>query len=126
MTLTVTELYVDDVQLPTPALEGLTITTNKMWSANTGRLENSGEMAGTIVAIKRKIEIKWPDMSMADAKIIEKAVSSMTPFHTLVYTDMTGTTNEITVYFGDPTYTIYAYSPGVQRVSGVKVSAIEK
>lgn len=126
MTLTVTELYVDGVQLPTPALEGLTITPNKMWSVNTGRLENSGEMVGTIVAIKHKVEIKWPDMSMTDAKVIEEAVSSMTPFHTLKYTDMTGATREMTVYFGDPTYTIYAYSPGVQRISGVKVSAVEK
>lgn len=126
MTLTVKELYVDGVQLPTPALDGLTITTNKIWSANTGRLENTGEMAGTIVAIKRKIEIKWPELSMEKVKIIEGAVSSTTPFHELQYTDMTGTAHTITVYFGDPTYTIYAYSPGVQRVREVTVSAIEK
>jgi len=126
MTLTVKELFVDGVQLPTPALEGVTITTNKMWSANTGRLENSGEMAGTIVALKRKIEIKWPDLTMEKAKVIEDAVSSIIPFHVLRYTDMTGMTVEITVYFSDPSYTIYAYSEGVQRVTGVTISAIEK
>ena len=126
MTLTVKELYVDGVQLPTPALEGVTITTNKMWSANTGRLENSGEMAGTIVALKRKLDIKWPELSMEKAKIIEDAVSSMMPFHTLKYTDMTGKTNEISVYFGDPSYTVYAYSPGVQRIKDAAISAIEK
>lgn len=126
MTLTVKALFVDGVQLPTPALEGVTITTNKMWSANTGRLENSGEMAGTIVALKRKIEIKWPDLTMEKAKVIEDAVSSMTPFHILRYTDMAGQTVEIPVYFSDPSYTIYAYSEGIQRVSGVTISAIEK
>lgn len=126
MTLTVKELYVDGVQLPTPALDGLTITTNKIWSANTGRLESTGEMAGTIVAVKRKIEIKWPELPMEKAKLIEDAVSSVSPFHELQYTDMTGATSTISVYFGDPTYTVYAYSPGIQRVRDVTVSAIEK
>lgn len=127
MTLSLKELIVDGVTLPTPALEGLTISTNKIWSANAGRLENSGEMAGTIVTTKRKLEIKWPDLPMEKIKVIEAVVSdSGTPFHQLQYTDMTGTTSTITVYFGDISYTIYSYSPGVQRVKGVAVSAIEK
>lgn len=124
--LTVKELYVDGVQLPTPALEGLTITSNKMWSSNTGRLENTGEMAGTIVVIKRKVEIKWPPLTMDQCQIIETAVSNLTPFHVLKYTDMTGTTSEIQVYFGDPSYTLYSYAPGVQRVNDCTVSAIEQ
>ena len=126
MKLTVKELYVDGVELPTPALDGLTITTNKIWSANTGRLESTGEMAGTIVAIKRKLEIKWPELSMEKVKIIEDAVSSMTPFHQLKYTDMTGATHTIDVYFGDPSYNIHSYSVGIQRIRDIAVSAIEK
>lgn len=126
MTLTLKELIVDGVQLPTPALEGLTITTNKIWSENTGRLESTGEMAGTIVATKRKLEIKWPQISMAQAKIIEDAISSTVPFHELQYTDMTGSTGTIMVYFGDISYTIYSYSPGIQRIKNAAVSAIEK
>lgn len=126
MTLTLKELVVDGVTLPTPALEGLTISTNKIWSANTGRLENTGEMVGTIVATKRKLEIKWPDLPMEDVSIIETAVSGTVPFHTLQYTDMTGRTASMEVYFGDPTYSIYSYSPGIQRVRGTKVSAIER
>lgn len=126
ITLTVKELYVDGVQLPTPKVEGVTITPNKIWSANTGRLESSGLMAGTIVAIKHKIEIKWPSLSMTEVQKIEAAVSTLTPFHTLKYTDMAGQTKEITVYFGDPSYTIYSYSPGVQWINDVSVSAIER
>ena len=126
MKLTLKELIVDGTQLPTPALEGLTITTNKIWSANTGRLESTGEMAGTIVATKRKLEIKWPDLTMEDAQIIENAVSSMEPFHELQYTDMTGKTETIAVYFGDISYTIYSYSEGIQRIKNAAVSAIEK
>lgn len=126
MKLTLKELIVDGIQLPTPALEGLTITTNKIWSANTGRLESSGEMAGTIVATKRKLEIKWPDLTMESARIIEDAVSSMEPFHELRYTDMTGKTESITVYFGDINYTIYSYSEGIQWIRNAAVAAIEK
>ena len=126
MKLTLKELIVDGIQLPTPALEGLTITTNKIWSANTGRLESTGEMAGTIVATKRKLEIKWPDLTMESARIIEDAVSSIEPFHELRYTDMTGKTESITVYFGDINYTIYSYSEGIQRIRNAAVSAIEK
>lgn len=126
MTITVKELYIDGVQMPTPKIGGLTITPNKMWSANTGRLESSGEMVGTIVAIKRKVSIKWPELSMEKVDVIESAVSSTTAFHTLKFTDMTGTTQELQVYFGDPTYTIYSYSEGVQRIMDTSVDAIEK
>lgn len=126
MTLTVKEIYVDGVQLPTPKLEGVTITSNKMWSANTGRLENSGRMEGTIVAIKRKIQIAWPELSMTEVQTIESAISSVEPFHALKYVDMTGTVCETEVYFGDPSYTIVSYSPGIQRIKDATVSAIER
>lgn len=127
MQLSVKELYVNDVMLPTPMLGGLVMTTNKIWSANTGRLESTGEMAGTIVAIKRKVEIKWPPLSMEEVAVIEAAVSDpSTPFSVLRYTDMQGKATTMQVYFGDPTYTIYSYSPGVQRIEGVSVSAIER
>ena len=127
MKLTVKELYIDGVQVRTPKVgDGLTISDNKIWSANTGRLENSGEMAGTIVAVKRKLSIKWPEMSMEECGAIQALISSLVPFHSLKYTDMTGAVQEISVYFGDPSYTIYAYSEGVQRVKDVAVSAIEK
>lgn len=127
MVLSIKELCVNDIKLPTPMLGGLVMTTNKIWSANTGRLESTGEMAGTIVAIKRKVEIKWPPLSMEEVAIIEAAVSDPgTPFKKLKYTDMTGKQNTIDVYFGDPSYTIYSYSQGVQRIENVAVSAIEK
>ena len=127
MILETKELFVNGVQLPTPKLGGIVITTNKIWSANTGRLETTGEMAGTIVATKRKVEIQWPPLTMQEVAIIETAVSSATePFSTLRYTDMAGRTKTMTVYFGDPSYSIYSYSEGNQRIENVSVSAIEK
>lgn len=126
MKLTVKELYIDGVLMPTPALGGLTLTTNKLWSANTGRLEATGKMTGTITAIKHKVEIKWPPLSMEDAATIEAAVSSKTAFHSLKYTDQGGTARTLTVYFGDISYTIHSYSEGLQRVENISVSAIEQ
>ena len=127
MILNTKELFVNDVQLPTPKLGGLVITTNKIWSANTGRLETTGEMAGTIVAVKRKVEIRWPPLTMEQVAVIEGAVSSAgKPFSSLRYTDMTGKSTTMIVYFGDPTYSIYSYSEGIQLVDNVGVSAIEK
>lgn len=124
--LTVTELSVDGTQLPTPALQGVTITENKLWSANTGRLEQTGAMAGTIVAVKRKVEIKWPPLSMAQTAIIKGKVSSTTAFHTLSMTDHTGTAITMTVYFGDISYKINSYAAGYQRIEDVSVSAVEQ
>lgn len=126
MVLSVKELYIDGIRMPTPKLGGLTITPNKMWSANTGRLESSGEMVGTIVAIKRKVSIKWPDLTMEQIGAIEAAVSSLAAFHTLKYTDMTGQVVTMQVYFGDPTYTIYSYSEDIQWIKDAAVDAIEK
>lgn len=126
MVLTVKDLYVDGVKLPTPKLDGLIITSNKLWSANTGRLESSGEMVGTIVAVKNTISIKWPPLTMEQIQTIESAVSSLTAFHTLKYTDMTGQVFQRQVYFGDPTYTIYSYSEAIQWIKDAAVDAIEK
>lgn len=124
MNLPVQELYVDDIQLRTPKLDGIQVTQNKIWSANTGRLELSAKMVGTIIAIKQKLEITWPEMTMAEVNTIEGIVSSTAPWHTLKYVDMTGQTKEMEVYFGDPSYTIR--SPAMDRVTNVTVSAIER
>lgn len=124
MNLPVQALYVDDVQLRTPRLDGIKVTQNKIWSANTGRLELTAKMVGTIVAVKQKLEISWPEMTMAEVNTIEAIVSATNPWHTLKYVDMTGQTKELEVYFGDPSYTIR--SPAMDRVNNVSVSAIER
>lgn len=124
--ITVSELYIGGVQMPTPALEGVTISREKIWSADTGRTA-SGRMVGTIVSIKTTVKIKWPPLTMAQAQRIEGAVSDKNhPFTTLTYTDMTGTTVTKTVYFGTPTYTMYSWAKGFQYVEGVSVEGVER
>ena len=55
--ITVSDLYINSKKMPTPALEGVVISREKIWSANTGRTA-AGKMVGTVVAVKTTIKIK--------------------------------------------------------------------
>lgn len=124
--VTVRELYINGVLMPTPALNGVTISSNKVWSANTGRT-TTGKMVGTIVCVKHKIAIKWPPLTEAQAAVIEAAVSDTdNPFVPVQYTDMAGNTVTYTMYFGDVTYTQYSWSEGLRYIMDVAVDGIEQ
>lgn len=124
--ITISDLYINGAKMPTPAKEGVTTSSDKLWSSDTGR-SASGKMLGTIVAIKQTIKIKWPPLSPDEIGLIEKAVSSVdTPFVPITYTDATGKTVTKTVYFGTPTYTWYSWANGVQYIKDVSVDAIEQ
>ncbi|MCD8381552.1 MAG: hypothetical protein LUC30_01335 [Clostridiales bacterium] len=124
--VTVTDLTINGVAMPDPALEGLSISQEKIWSSDTGR-SSSGKMLGTIVAIKTTVKIKWPVLTMAQAKVIEAAVSDEdNPFVPMKYTDMTGETVTKTVYFGTPSYTVYSGADDLQWVKDVEVEGIEQ
>lgn len=126
MTTTVTELTINGVPMPDPAIEGVTVSTEKVWSANTGRTA-SGRMVGSIIATKTTVKLKWPVLTRAQAAVIESAVSdSAHPFVPIAYTDMTGQRVEKTVYFGTPTYTLYSWADGLQLVKDVSVEGIER
>lgn len=123
--VTVTELKINGVVMPPPALQGVTITTEKIWSSDTGRT-SSGRMVGTMVAKKSKIAIKWPALTMEQAETIEAAVSGSGAFVPMEYTDMGGKTVKKTVYFGTPTYTIYSLADGFQYILDASVDGIEQ
>ena len=122
---TISDLYINGVKMPTPALNGVTISREKIWSANTGRTA-SGKMAGTIIARKTTLKIKWPTLTMAEAATIEGAVSSGTEFFPVRFTDAGGTTRTLTMYAGTPSYTQYSWANGVQYVVDVAVDLIEQ
>ena len=125
MAITVSDLYIGGVKMPTPAIEGVTVSREKIWSSDTGRTA-SGKLVGTIVSIKTKVSIKWPSLTMAQVKTIEDAVSTATEFLTIRFTDMTGTTKTYTGYLSSPTYTIYSYADGMQWVNGASVDFVEQ
>ncbi|MBQ3090008.1 MAG: hypothetical protein IJD21_05535 [Oscillospiraceae bacterium] len=124
--MTITDLTINGLAMPAPGLEGVTIATEKVWSANTGRTA-SGKMVGDIIAAKTTIKLKWPLLTLEEALLIEQAVSDPDhPFVSVSYLDMGGRRVEKTVYFGTPSYTLYSWADGLQLVKDVTVDGIEQ
>ena len=120
----VTNLTINGIAMPDPALEGVTIATEKVWSANTGRTA-SGTMVGSVIARKTTIKIKWPVLTRAQAALIEQAVNAA-DFVPVSYLDMGGNRVTKTVYFSTPTYTLYSWANGLELVKNVSVEGIEQ
>ena len=124
-TITASDLYINGVKMPDPALEGITISKEKIWSSNAGRT-TSGKMVGTKVAVKTTLKIKWPTLTPAQVAVIENAVTNGPAFVPVSFTDATGTTVTKTMYFGTPSYTVYSWADGVQYIKDVTVDGIEQ
>ena len=122
--ITASSLYINNVQMPDPALEGITISKEKIWSSNAGRT-TSGKMVGTVVAVKTTLKIKWPPLSPDQVAVIENAVSGGA-FVPVRFTDATGATVSKTMYFGTPSYTVYSWADGAQYIKDVTVDGIEQ
>ena len=120
----VTDLKINNVTMPPPAVDGLTISTEKIWSADTGRAA-AGNMVGTVIARKTTVKIRWPVLTRAQAALIEQAVNA-TDFVSISYLDMGGNRVTKTVYFSTPTYTIYSVASGLEWVRDVSVEGIEQ
>ena len=120
----ITELQINHVNMPAPAAEGVTITTEKVWSANTGRTA-AGGMVGSVIARKTTLKLKWPVLTRAQAAVIEQAVSAG-EFVPVRYVDMAGNTVEKTMYFSSPSYTLYSWAQGLELVKDVSVEGIEQ
>lgn len=118
------DIIIDGVTMPTPALSGLTIKKEKIWSNNTGRAAD-GEMMGDLVAIKYTLEITWPMLSRADVAKIDAAISSA--FFNVTFTDP-GSNSRITkrFYSNTPSYPVYSYVDGVKTYKGVGATLIGK
>lgn len=125
MTLTIDDLYIDGVKMPPPALNGVEISYEPLWSANSGRMGSTGNFNGTLIAMKTTVKMKWAVIPFADAAKLKNAVVNLTPTHTLRLCNESGYDTTLTVYFGPPTFPIYSYAEGIQWVDGIKVDAVE-
>ena len=124
--LTVTDLKIDGVVIPAPKVKGMKIKPEKIWSKNTGRTAAT-TMVGTILEIKTTVDIEWPPLTVEQVAAIEAAVSNKgRPFVPMEFTDQTGRTKTMTVYFGTPTYTDFDWIGGQWMVMDAAVSAIEQ
>lgn len=124
--ITVSELKIGGVTMPTPAPEGVTISKEKLWSEDKGRAA-SGRMLGTLIDIITIVAIKWPHLGPSQVAVIDAAVSDKSkPFTTLQFTDLTGETRTMEVEFDTPSGTWFSWAPGLQYVQGYTVTATER
>ena len=99
--LTVTALKIDGVVIPAPKVKGM--------------------------KIKHTVDIEWPPLTVEQVRLIESVVSNEDkPFVSMEFTDQTGQTKTMTVYFGTPTYTDFDWIGGQWMVTDAAVSAIEQ
>ena len=110
--------------MPELALNGLSISKNKVWASNTGRAAN-GNMVGDLIGIKYKLEATWPPLSAQQIATIDNIISNA--FFSVRFIDPAGGSQKtVTCYAGDPVYPVYSYVDGVKTYMGVKVSLIER
>ena len=121
MALSDTGLKIDNTWLPTP--KSVTYSQNKLWSQNTGRLDN-GYFVGELVAIKKKYEVTFPPLSTADLAIVRGAIND--DFASVQIKNAEGGTDTVTAYFGDLTVESYSWHNGIQYAINATVSIIER
>lgn len=122
-------LYIRNAYVADPAKGGVQITDEPIWSENTGRDVNSGQMIGDIVGWKKTVQITWPPLDFASVQEILNAINvrGKTPFFTLKYPDTSATSlTEITVYTGAPQRTIESINAAYRRQMGFSVTFIER
>lgn len=122
-TITAAALYIGGTLMPTPKAGGVKISKNKIWSSDTGRVA-SGYMEGTLVAVKRKVEIQWPPLTRSQVSTIESKVTGQ--WTTLKIIDLTGSQFTMNCYFGDPSGSWYSWVDGIAVVQDYTVNAIER
>ena len=119
-------LKINGVEFPVK-YDGYTLSRNKIWSTNTGR-NNAGNMVGTILAIKNKVEVELVPMTPQKAQILDNVLSDINnPFPTAKVLYLNGIEKEMTIYTGDVSYHWLSQAIGNGGlITGIKVSCIEK
>ena len=107
--------------LPTP--KSVTYSQNKLWSQNTGRLDN-GYFVGDLIAIKKKYEVTFPPLTTSELTTIRTAVNNR--FAIVKILNAEGSSDEVTAYFGDLTVESYSWHNGIQYAINAAVSIIER
>lgn len=114
-------LTIGSTTLPTP--KSVTYSYNKLWSQNTGRLDN-GYFVGDLIAIKRKYEVVFPPLSTTELSTVRTACSN--DFASVTITDVDGGDATLTAYFGDVTVEAYSWHNGIKYAMNTSVSIIER
>lgn len=109
-----------------PKIEGVTFSSEKIWSKKTGRT-TSNKMVGSIKAIKKTIDIEFPPFKSEEIKAIEKIVSNKDlPFFECEIYDGVDTIFKGKVYSDTPSYKLYSTLNNFRLYTGYKVQLIEQ
>lgn len=109
-----------------PALGGVIVTDEPIWSSNTGR-STTGKMIGDIVDWKTTIEITWPPLSFSETAQIRNAIKNAGEFFDLTYYDMSASTPQTkTVYCGNIPRTLYSLEAHHRMHQGITIKFIEQ
>lgn len=103
------ELILDGVTLPTPAQSGITVTPNRLWSANAGRNTATGKFLGDIIAVKYTVSVTYDHLTDEEMQRIFGLLNTLQPWHTLIF-PLAGGTKKITCYAADAAYTMRRFS----------------
>lgn len=114
-------LKIGTVDLPTP--KAVTYSQNKIWSQNTGRLDN-GYFVGDLIAVKKKYEVAFPPLTTSELATVRAAINS--EFATVQITNAEGGTDTVSAYFGDLTVDSYSWHNGIEYAVNASVSIIER
>lgn len=119
-------LYINNILMPEPKLNGVSIKKEKVWSKNTTRTSNA-VMIGDIVRIIRTGSIEWPTLTHNQVRMIENEISNTEKsFVPVKYIDEKGDIASFQAYFGTPSYQLYSWADGISVVNSAKVDFIEK
>lgn len=114
-------LKINNVEMPAPKKFG--IERNKLWSQNSGRLDN-GYFVGDLLGIKRKLIIEWPPLKGTDAQTVITAVSQ--GFTSITFTNEAGAEETGDFYFGDGSGEAYSWNTALLYTTGLNINAIER
>ena len=112
---------VNNTDLPAP--KSVTYSQNKLWSQNTGRLDN-GYFVGDLIGIKKKYEVTFPPLTPSQLTTVRTAVNL--DFADVQITNAEGGTDTVTAYFGDLNVESYSWHNGINYAINAKVSIIER
>lgn len=111
---------------PTPDENGIIITSEKLWSEDTGR-SSSGLLVGDLIAIKTTIEIHWHKMKGADVDLLDKAINDINaPFFEVEYYNQNGVYSKGTFYSASTTYNQRSYTKDGIVYSELVVKLVEQ
>ena len=123
-------LKVNNTELPTPA--DVDYEFNKIWSENTGRLDN-GYFVGDLVCIKRKYVVKFPPLTPTQLSTVRTAFAAQ--YGSVEITDIGDDDNNpstetvtLNAYFGDVKVGAYSWNrqKNIKYAINCTVSIIER